>query len=68
MSLKTFHIVFITASILLCLGFGAWELRSYLNFHHRPNLVMGAGSLVCGVILVVYERAVVRKFKLLRYV
>jgi hypothetical protein len=68
MSLKTFHIIFITASIILCLGFGAWGLRAYGAYHHRTHLVMGVGSLLCAAALIVYERAVLRKFKQLRYV
>ena len=28
MSLKAFHVFFITISVLLCLGFGAWCLGS----------------------------------------
>jgi hypothetical protein len=67
MSLKTIHIVFITSSILLCFGFGAWEIHAYTGHLHRSDLVMGVGSLVCGVALVIYERAVLRKFRRISY-
>ena len=33
MSLREFHIVFITASILLSLGFAAWGFVQYNPFH-----------------------------------
>jgi hypothetical protein len=67
MSLKTIHIVFITASVILCFGFGAWELHAYHGHHHRSDLIMGVGSLVCGVALVIYEKAVLRKLRRISY-
>ena len=67
MSLRTIHIVFITASVILCFGFGAWELRVYRGHHHRSDLIMGIGSLVCGAVLVAYERSMVRKLRRISY-
>jgi hypothetical protein len=67
MSLRTVHIIFITASALLCVGFGAWELHAYSAIHHGSDLVMGVGSLLCGAALGVYGKAVYRKLKRLSY-
>ena len=47
MSLKWFHLVFITLSVLISIGFGVWGL-----FNEYP--VLGALSLVASAGLVVY--------------
>ena len=49
MSLKTFHLIFISIAVLLCLGFGGW------CFQQNTYTAYGIGSLVCAVALVVYE-------------
>lgn len=59
MSLKTFHIFFISVSVLLCLGFGGWCL-------HQPGYIgAGIGSFAFAVVLVVYEVMFLRRFKTL---
>ncbi len=67
MSLKALHIVFIVASIVLALGFGAWSLNEYFTGEVRLNLYFGIGSLVAGVALIFYCRAVLRKMKDISY-
>ena len=54
MSLKAFHIVFITASILLTVGFAAWCLSNFFSGGTRSDLVAGVISLVAAVSLFVY--------------
>jgi uncharacterized membrane protein len=57
MSLKTFHIFFISVAVLLCLGFGAWCLQ-------QPGYTgAGIGSFAVAVALVVYEVMFLRRFK-----
>ena len=63
MSLRAFHIFFVTVSILLAFGFGAWELYGYARQGGTLNVVLGAGSLAAGVALVFYLRAVIKKLK-----
>ena len=68
MSLKAFHLIFITAASALAFGFGVWELNDY----HSPigstsDLVLGLGSLVVGVALLVYERYFLKKLKDVSY-
>jgi hypothetical protein len=68
MSLKAFHVIFITAASALCVGCGVWGLKS----HFAPegglfDLVFGIGSLVVGVALLVYERYFLRKLKGVSY-
>lgn len=67
MSLKALHLVFIVASIVLSLGFGAWSLNEYFGGAARSNLWFGIGSIVTGVALIVYCRAVLRKLKDVSY-
>ena len=57
MSLKTFHIVFITASIVLASGFGIWAISS----NGWPYVVTGLASLFCAAGLIVYEVSYLKK-------
>jgi hypothetical protein len=57
MSLKTFHIFFISVAVLLCLGFGVW------CFRQTGYTGLGVGSFVLAVALVVYEIIFLRKLK-----
>jgi hypothetical protein len=68
MSLKALHIVFITASTLLTLGFGAWELRAFFNDEGLTiDLVMGSIALMAAAGLVVYGRYFLKKLKDVSY-
>ena len=63
MSLKAFHIFFITISVLLCLGFGAWCISSDYTKGRAAYAVAGYISFGLGVLLVLYEIVFLRKFK-----
>jgi hypothetical protein len=68
MSLKAFHLIFITASSGLAFGFGVWELRNYWSADGRlGDLLFGLGSLLAGVGLIVYERYFLKKLKDVSY-
>lgn len=67
MSLKAFHLVFITASVLLAFGFGAWSLVGYSDYGRTVDLVFGIGSIGAGVGLIVYGRYFLRKLKRISY-
>lgn len=67
MSLKALHIVFIVASIVLTLGFGAWSLNAFSEDGARLNLWFGLGSILAGVGLIFYCRSVLRKLKHISY-
>ena len=68
MSLKAFHLVFIIASILLALGFGAWSLVNYFSQQGGTwYLAAGIGSLLAAVGLVFYERYFLKKTKNVSY-
>jgi hypothetical protein len=61
MSLKAFHVVFISASVLLAFGFGAWCLGA-----QPPWLAAAVGSFVAGLGLVGYEAWFIRKTRRIR--
>ena len=67
MSLKAFHIVFVTASIMLALLFGIWSFLNYFHDGTLKDLLFGIGSLVVGVALVFYERYALKKLKNISY-
>lgn len=67
MSLKAIHIVFIVASIVLALGFGAWSLNEFAHGGARSNLWFGVGSLLAGLLLIIYGKAVLKKLKDISY-
>jgi hypothetical protein len=68
MSLKAFHIVFISAAVLLAFGFGAWLLKAYFSAEGRGwDLAFGALSVLSGVGLIIYEYYFLKKTKNLSY-
>jgi len=68
MSLKAFHVVFITAASALAFGFGVWLIKEYRAPEGgTSDLVFGICSLAVGVGLLVYERYFVRKLKNVSY-
>jgi len=68
MSLKAFHLVFITAAVLLAFGFGAWLLDGYFSPGGRVrDLLLGIISIAAGVGLIVYERYFLKKTRNLTY-
>ena len=63
MSLKALHIVFITLSMVLAVGFGVWEIRFHLHENNYFHLTLGVLSLLFGVALVPYGIWFLRKLK-----
>jgi hypothetical protein len=68
MSLKAFHIIFITASSALAFGCGAWALRNYLSTEGRVmDLLFAIASLATGIGLIIYGRYFLKKLKNVSY-
>ena len=68
MSLKAFHVIFITAASALAFGFGGWLLRAYRSPEGTTSdLAWAVASLVTGVGLLVYEVFFLRKLKKVSY-
>jgi len=60
MSLKAFHVVFISASVLLAFGFAAWCLGASPD---GPHLTAAVGSVAGGFALAGYEAWFLRKMR-----
>ena len=67
MSLKSFHLVFIVASILLGLGVGTWGIREYQAKGEIGALILGILFLLMGGVLLVYGRRMLKKTKDIGY-
>ena len=63
MSLKAFHLVFVTASVLLMLGVGAWCFAQYRDGGGSSQLAYCGLSLLSAAGLVVYGRIFLKKLK-----
>jgi hypothetical protein len=68
MSLKTFHLIFITASSALAFGCGVWELKNAFSAGGGAlDFLFGALGLAAGVGLICYERYFLKKLKHISY-
>ncbi len=67
MSLKAFHLVFVTASVLLAFGFAAWSFISYSDARGMVDLLFGLGSGLVGFALILYGRYFLKKLKHISY-
>ncbi len=68
MSLKAFHVVFITAASAMLFGFGVWMLREYRSPEGGTgDLVWAIASMVTGAALLVYEGFFLKKLKNVSY-
>jgi hypothetical protein len=68
MSLKAFHLLFITASTALAFGCGVWGLRDFFSSEGRVwDFVFGMGALAVGIGLIFYERYFLKKLKRVSY-
>ena len=67
MSLKAFHVVFVTVCILLTLVVSSWCFGNYRDGGAVRDLSWGLMSLVAGAGLAVYGKVFLRKFKDISY-
>lgn len=63
MSLRIFHIVFITASVLLCGFVAVWGLRAFAASRNIGSLAFGILFIAAGALLIEYGRRTFRKLK-----
>lgn len=69
MSLKAFHVIFITAASAMCLACAVWGFKNYFSADGRGlDLAFGIGSVVASIGLVLYERYFLKKSKNINYV
>ena len=67
MSLKAFHVLFITASVTLAFWFGWYELDRYATTKAATDMWFGLGSCVTGVALIAYGLYFLKKLKNISY-
>lgn len=63
MSLKAFHLLFVTVSAMLAFGFGAWGIDAYFSRGEGGTLILAILSILFGAGLVVYGVRVRKKLK-----
>ncbi len=63
MSLKAFHIAFISLSSLMCFGSGAWGLAQYVQSNSAGHLMFAITGLLGGIGLIIYGIRFLRKLK-----
>lgn len=63
MSLKAFHVVFVTVSMLLAGGFAAWAIVQYRATGETGMLIGGVISALLFVAMAFYGRWFLRKLK-----
>ncbi len=67
MSLKAFHVAFISVSVLLAFAVAGWSLATYASHGGLWALLFGAGWLAGGLGLIVYGKAMLKKLKRFSY-
>jgi hypothetical protein len=68
MSLKTFHILFISLAIILTFFFGTWLFVTVEAGDAAVRFGFGALSYAVGALLVVYGRYFLRRFRHVSYI
>ena len=68
MSLKAFHVIFITVASAMAFGCGVWGIKNYFSPDGRLiELIFGIGAILVGVALIIYERYFLKKLKNVSY-
>jgi hypothetical protein len=67
MSLKAFHIFFITLATLMCLGVAGWNGSAWLSGGSSVHLAESVGWVLAAVALLVYGWRFLRKYRGLGY-
>jgi hypothetical protein len=68
MSLKAFHIFFISLVSLMTMGCGVWALKAYFSPEPRPwQLWLGIVSVLASIGLMIYGRNFLKKMKGVSY-
>lgn len=61
MGLRSFHLLFISLSVILAAFVAAWATSQYRLEHDGAYVVWGAGAVAAATVLVVYGAAFQRK-------
>lgn len=63
MSLRSFHVLFISVCILFCIGFGVWLVLEYRHSPEESTRAMGVLSALGALGLVIYLQWFLKKYK-----
>jgi uncharacterized membrane protein len=63
MSLKAFHIFFVSVSILLMIVSGTWAIKNYWNDSGIPYLVLSISFYVTAAVMTIYGFWFLRKIR-----
>ncbi len=67
MSLKTFHLIFVTASVAVSLFLGIWSFLSYNKTGAPTDLAFAIFSGLAGIALLWYGKYFLKKLKHISY-
>lgn len=67
MSLKAFHLVFVTVTTMLSFVVAGWAGMQFYDTRRIGFLAAAAGALACGAAMVYYGKVFLRKFKDIGY-
>jgi len=67
MSLKAFHIFFITLAVLLCLGVAGWNGSAWMSGGSATHLAESIGWVIAGTALAIYGVRFLRKYRRLGF-
>jgi uncharacterized membrane protein YcjF (UPF0283 family) len=63
LSLRSFHLFFISVSIVLSAAVGVWGIRSWMDTKATEDLALGAFFFVAGIVLAFYGLKVRKKLR-----
>mgnify|MGYP003968054389 CR=1 FL=1 len=63
MSLKSFHIIFISVTLLFTVYFSYWSYIHWMNFNDSSYIVYLLLSTISFLLLSVYSKKFIKKFK-----
>ena len=63
LSLRSFHLFFISASIVLSVAVAGWGVRSWMDTQAAADLALGGFFLVVGILLALYGLKVRKKLR-----
>lgn len=63
MSLRIFHIIFVTVSIALSIFVAIWGVREYMATKSSGALSLAGVFIVAGIVLVIYAGRVFQKLR-----
>jgi hypothetical protein len=67
MSLKAFHLVFVTVTTMLSFVVAGWAGMQFMDTGRMGYIAAAVGALACGAAMVYYGKVFLKKFKDIGY-